>query len=141
MLSFGMRIIVTRIVICVFLLLVIPEEVTFLCNNMPCEDTAFVSDTITCVAHGYPQPHFNLHIDRLPEGQDSKSGASQSEENYDGVGTADEPGEDGIVRSASYLMQPADVGRVEITCNVSNALGWGINSLIQEIIPSKLNRS
>src|SRR6218665_1849959 len=105
--------------------LAVPSEVTLLCNNMPCGESVAVGDTVTCVAHGYPQPVFDLRIRNLsPEGDNSVT---------HGVGYAKM-----AIRGYEDLrIGLKNMGRVEITCNVSNELGWGYNSLVIEVKLSK----
>ena len=81
---------------------------------MPCGESVAVGDTVTCVAHGYPQPVFDLRIRNLsPE-------AKMAIKGYEDL-----------------RIGLKNMGRVEITCNVSNELGWGCNSLVIEVKLSK----
>jgi len=112
--------------------LAIPSEVTLLCNNMPCGETVAVGDIVTCVAHGYPQPVFDLRTRDLSV----KAGATTESRGLEDDNT-EESIEVEIKGSESIQIGPQDVGHMEITCNVSNALGWGYNSLDLEVTPSK----
>lgn len=129
----------------------IPSDVTLLCNNMPCGETVVVNDTVTCLAHGYPQSVFDLRIRNVSaETGDESESRGVGNENRVFMDKDEEEREDGsggeYVTDAAEVeikgfedirIGPMNVRHIEITCNVSNALGWGYNSLFLEVKSSK----
>src|SRR6218665_842760 len=126
-----------------FFAVAIPSDVTFLCNGKPCESTAVVNDTVTCVAHGFPEPKFDLHVRHLSSGHENTSQNQQFNRN-----TTNEKAEtlktdirevtiDNIKTSENYCIDQKDVGQVEVTCNTSNALGSGYKAHVLKVRSSK----
>ena len=97
-----------------------------------------VNDAVTCVAHGYPQPVFDLRIEKL-------SSTLASEEDYEDRSFLDSTDDSrtldimDIKSFEDYRIKQKDVGQVKVTCNVSNELGWDYNSLVLEVIEGKLD--
>lgn len=101
---------------------------------------ASVNDTVTCMAHGYPQPVFDLRIQKLSTVttvSNRSDGFVVDEEDRYFMDTADESSEVEVKGFKDYRIRETDVGQVKLTCNVSNGLGWGNNSLVLEVIGGK----
>lgn len=118
---------------------------------MPCGESVAVGDTVTCVAHGYPQPVFDLRIRNVSPETGNKSWShgvgyenrffmdtdeTEKDDHSDGNNTEYATGME-IKGSEDFRIGPLNVGLMEVYCNVSNALGWGYNSLALEVKLSK----
>ena len=86
---------------------------------MPCGDTASVNDIVTCLGHGYPQPVFDLRIQKLSSGSTNTPESGGVEVDHLFMDTADESSEVEIKGFEDYRIRQKDVGQAELTCNVS----------------------
>ena len=93
-----------------------------------------VNDIVTCLAHGYPQPVFDIRIQNLSLGLTNDfDGDDRIVSKTTGINSS----EASIKSFADYRIKEKDVGQVRMTCNASNEIGWGYNSLDLEITGGK----